>query len=94
MHVQFRAWPFGERNLYLRGGVKIYVRQITREDLGICNFLGSRRIAWVRTASEELHGKHIQNELRILPRPGRTWKCSGQELTYRGFPLGASSTAV
>jgi Cytochrome C oxidase, cbb3-type, subunit III len=69
----------------LRGGVKIYVREITREDLGICNFPGSRRIAWVRTASEELHSKHIQNELRILPRPGRTGSAVGKSLHTADF---------
>ena len=34
---------------------------MSRGGLGNCNFLGSRRIAWVRTAGEQLRGKHIQD---------------------------------
>src|SRR5260370_26424600 len=82
------------RESTLVGGVKIYVGKTTRENLGHCNFLRSHRMAWIRTAGEQLGRKHIQNELRLLPRPGRTLQPSGKELTCRGFSLGASSTAV
>ena len=34
-------------------------------------------------AGEQLRGRHIQNGLCLLPRPGWTWKRSRQELTCR-----------
>src|ERR1700686_3156441 len=75
-------------------GWRIYFCKTTHEDPGYCNFFSSHRKPWVRTGGEQFGCELIQNELRLLPWPGWTWKCGGKELTCRGFSLAASSTAV
>ena len=49
--------------------------------LAIAIFAGAAASGRVRTAGEQLGGRHLQNELRLLSRPGRTWERCGKELT-------------
>ena len=50
-----------------------------------CNFLSRHRRLWLRASGERFGSQRIQNELRLLPRPGRTWKRSGKGLPCRRF---------